>query len=96
MQEILVLGSNTLSQLRDRIYCVYNRYHPEIRSGYFYIENGFYSDMRDPEHSIDYTANVLEWIRQQRGIDEEDADAQFHLERREMSEVTFSELTVCQ
>jgi hypothetical protein len=48
LQEYLVLGSQPLTALRDRIYCQSDiMFHGKnIPSGYFFIENTFYNDMR--------------------------------------------------
>jgi len=51
-----VLGSQPLTVLRDAIYCLYDTIMdgPEVKSGYFMIENVFYNDMRHPG-AIDYS-----------------------------------------
>ncbi|KAI4296097.1 hypothetical protein L6164_036084 [Bauhinia variegata] len=65
-QELLVLGGQTLTALRDKIHCSMDQvmhkagqYDP---SGYFLIEDVFYSDLRDPT-AIDYTKPILDWLR---------------------------------
>ena len=56
MREFLVLGSQTLAELRDRLPCVTDRLldGSTRRSGYFFIEKVFYNDTRAPD-SIDYS-----------------------------------------
>ncbi|MED6216072.1 hypothetical protein PIB30_004100 [Stylosanthes scabra] len=65
-QELLVLGQQNLTELRDKIYCSMDQvmqkagqYDP---SGYFLIEDVFYTDLRDPS-AIDYTKPILDWLR---------------------------------
>ncbi|KAL9644172.1 hypothetical protein ABK040_005636 [Willaertia magna] len=63
VQEFLVLGSQSLTDLRDCIYCL-NDYIPggqSIRSGYFFIENVFYNDMR-LETNIEYSKEIIQWL----------------------------------
>jgi snRNA-activating protein complex subunit 3 len=53
-----VLGSQKLTELRDKIYCLSDYVlNPEesTGSGYFFIENVFYNDMRNPR-AIDYSS----------------------------------------
>ncbi|KAL9666414.1 hypothetical protein QQ045_000745 [Rhodiola kirilowii] len=65
-QEFLVLGRQTLTELRDCIYCLTNQvmertgqyYSP---SGYFLIEDVFYNDMRD-ENATDYSKPIIQWL----------------------------------
>ncbi|KAL9681610.1 hypothetical protein QQ045_013395 [Rhodiola kirilowii] len=64
-QEFLVLGRQTLTELRDSIYCLTNQvmertgqYSP---SGYFLIEDVFYNDMRD-ENATDYSRPIIQWL----------------------------------
>ncbi|KAL9232715.1 hypothetical protein vseg_007792 [Gypsophila vaccaria] len=76
-QEFLVLGSQLLTELRDKIRCLTDVVvqkavdeergsdRPEIMhdpSGYFLIEDVFYSDMRDP-NAIDYSEPILDWLK---------------------------------
>ncbi|KAK4772037.1 hypothetical protein SAY86_013812 [Trapa natans] len=65
VQEFLVLGRQTLTELRDKIYCISDHImekagvnHP---SGYFLIEDVFCNDLRDPS-AIDYSKPILEWL----------------------------------
>ncbi|CAM8942053.1 unnamed protein product [Rhodiola kirilowii] len=64
-QEFLVLGRQTLTELRDSIYCLTNQvmertgqYSP---SGYFLIEDVFYNDMRH-ENATDYSRPIIQWL----------------------------------
>eukprot|EP00164_Ancoracysta_twista_P009836 GFYU01014655.1.p1 GENE.GFYU01014655.1~~GFYU01014655.1.p1 ORF type:complete len:428 (-),score=24.28 GFYU01014655.1:16-1239(-) len=62
-QEFLVLGSQLLTELRDRIYCL-SDYLPDSEStpsGFFFIENVFYNDFRK-EGNMDYSREPLQWI----------------------------------
>ncbi|KAF5203221.1 snRNA-activating protein complex subunit [Thalictrum thalictroides] len=65
-QELLVLGSQMLSELKDNICCLTDqlmqkagKYDP---SGYFLIEDVFCNDKRDPS-AIDYSEPILHWLR---------------------------------
>lgn len=65
-QEFLVLGRQYLTDVRDRIYCLTDeimdkagQYDP---SGYFFIEDVFYNDMREPS-AIDYSMPILDWLQ---------------------------------
>lgn len=57
LREFLVLGSQTLAELRDCLHCPTDRLldGPTRHSGYFLIEKVFYNDMRRPEN-LDYSA----------------------------------------
>ncbi len=65
-QEFLVLGSQPLTALRDKIYCLSDHLflsktrQKKRSSGYFFIENTFYNDMRSDD-AIDYGKAVIEW-----------------------------------
>ncbi|KAJ1427096.1 snRNA-activating protein complex, subunit 3 [Sesbania bispinosa] len=65
-QELLVLGGQTLTALRDKIYCsmdhVIQKAGQHDPSGYFLIEDVFYTDVRDPS-AIDLTRPILDWFR---------------------------------
>ncbi|XP_057752437.1 snRNA-activating protein complex subunit-like isoform X1 [Arachis stenosperma] len=65
-QELLVLGKQPLTDLRDKIHCSMDQvmqkagqYDP---SGYFLIEDVFYTDLRDPS-AINYAKPILDWLR---------------------------------
>nr|XP_010921639.1 snRNA-activating protein complex subunit isoform X2 [Elaeis guineensis] len=65
-QEFLVLGSQTLNELRDNIYCLTDKLM-EIAgqsdpSGYFLIEDTFYNDQRN-HSSIDYSKPIFDWLK---------------------------------
>ncbi|KAH8276511.1 hypothetical protein KR026_006733, partial [Drosophila bipectinata] len=73
-EEYVCLGSNFLTEFRDKISCICNGKRfvdissnpdaplPTIttNSGYFFINNTFYNDMRNPEN-CDYSATVINW-----------------------------------
>ncbi|XP_074289384.1 snRNA-activating protein complex subunit [Silene latifolia] len=79
-QEFLVLGRQTLTELRDKIRCLPDvvmqkaveeneNEHPDIMydpSGYFLIEELFCNDMRDPK-AIDYSEPILDWLKNSKG-----------------------------
>jgi hypothetical protein len=64
LQEYLVLGSQYLSDLRDKLECTIDSTTQSMldgvtsNSGYFFIENVFYNDMR-ASGAIDYSSYVL-------------------------------------
>jgi len=60
VQEWLVLGSQKLTELRDLLYCLNDHAFdgPNTPSGFFFIENVFYSDMRDPNAKDYCTARM--------------------------------------
>lgn len=61
-QEYLVLGSQPLTALRDRLYCLSDYILPNIGrpAGYFFFESTFYNDLR-ADDAEDYSRTVLEW-----------------------------------
>eukprot|EP00850_Spirogloea_muscicola_P023688 SM000378S14276 [mRNA] locus=s378:67686:71323:- [translate_table: standard] len=63
-QEMLVLGSQRLTALRDAIICQADRVMRlngiAVPSGYFVIEDVFYNDLREAE-AEDYSAAVRDW-----------------------------------
>ncbi|KAI7829134.1 snRNA-activating protein of 50kDa MW C terminal-domain-containing protein [Kickxella alabastrina] len=72
MEEYLVLGSQSLTVLRDAFYCISdflvshrdeaieNTKDKKVSSSYFFIENTFYNDMRSPT-ATDYSRVIMEW-----------------------------------
>jgi snRNA-activating protein complex subunit 3 len=77
-QEYQVLGSNLLTELRDKFYCHCN-YGPyfdisdnpyethaqdqnEPNPGFFFIHDTFYNDTRNPENP-DYSEVILDWLK---------------------------------
>ncbi|KAL4591961.1 hypothetical protein LXL04_004938 [Taraxacum kok-saghyz] len=68
-QEIMVLGRQLLTELRDKIYCLtdeimkLNKKHHHHRSGYFLIEDIFYNDLRETD-VVDYSQPILNWLRE--------------------------------
>ncbi|XP_061337051.1 snRNA-activating protein complex subunit-like [Gastrolobium bilobum] len=65
-QEFLVLGGQTLTALRGKIYCSMDQAMEKAGqhnpSGYFLIEDVFYTYLRDPS-AIDLTSPILGWLR---------------------------------
>ncbi|KAI3723605.1 hypothetical protein L2E82_35335 [Cichorium intybus] len=70
-QEILVLGRQLLTELRDKIYCLTDEImkltKKHDQSGYFLIEDIFYNDLRE-SNSIDYSKPILDWLRESEKI----------------------------
>ncbi|XP_044495092.1 snRNA-activating protein complex subunit [Mangifera indica] len=64
-QEFLVLGRQTLTELRDKIYCLTDQMMQKAGehdpSGYFLIEDAFFNDLRNPS-AIDYSKPVFDWL----------------------------------
>ncbi|QDZ18532.1 snRNA transcription factor [Chloropicon primus] len=65
MQEVLVLGSQKLTDLKDKISCqretIAKMHGVEAPSGFFFINGTFYDDLRE-EGSIRYSENILQFI----------------------------------
>ncbi|CAN6450501.1 unnamed protein product [Victoria cruziana] len=65
-QEFLVLGRQTLTELRDKIYCSTDQLmqQEEVNdpSGYFLIEGSFCNDLRNPS-AIDYSEPIMCWLK---------------------------------
>jgi len=63
-QEFLVLASQPLTALRDRIYCLQDKQRGAQagpNSGFFFIEGRFYDDMRHPDN-IRYSTTIINWV----------------------------------
>jgi snRNA-activating protein complex subunit 3 len=58
-QEYRVLGQQSLTALRDKLYCLSDHMleGPKIKSGYFFVEHTFYNDMRH-QPNADYSKYV--------------------------------------
>ncbi len=58
-QEYLVLGSQPLTALKERFYCLSDHIldGPSTKSSFFFIENTFYNDFRDP-NALDYSRYI--------------------------------------
>ncbi|BBN00664.1 snRNA-activating protein complex subunit 3 [Marchantia polymorpha subsp. ruderalis] len=67
-QEFVVIGSQPLTALKDRIYCltdtVAEKANINLPSSYFFIEDVFYNDMRHPK-ALDYSLPIRNWVREQ-------------------------------
>ncbi|GMH28289.1 hypothetical protein Nepgr_030132 [Nepenthes gracilis] len=65
-QEIMVVGQQTLTELRDKIYCltdvIMQKAGKHDPSAYFLIEDVFYNDLRNPS-AINYSEPILDWLR---------------------------------
>ncbi|XP_061401683.1 snRNA-activating protein complex subunit 3 [Musca vetustissima] len=80
-QEVECLGSNLLSELRDKISCTCNNKRffdisenpeaplptKETDPGYFFITDTFYNDKRNPLNA-DYSENVRNWAKKAKGL----------------------------
>eukprot|EP01129_Flabellula_baltica_P007532 TRINITY_DN2944_c0_g1_i1.p1 TRINITY_DN2944_c0_g1~~TRINITY_DN2944_c0_g1_i1.p1 ORF type:complete len:365 (-),score=80.99 TRINITY_DN2944_c0_g1_i1:607-1626(-) len=92
MQGFRVLGSQLLTQLRDRLYCLSDLVlnGPKVHSGFFFIEDVFYNDGRDPEN-LDYSDQIIKWAGNSR--------KSFYRERKyskkPMEETRFVDLELC-
>jgi hypothetical protein len=88
-QEFLVLGSQKLTELRDKLYCLADNmpFSKEVCSSYFYIENTFYNDMRSVS-AIEYSQNVIEWAIQNKIVDSA------NLKSEKMENTCFSDLSL--
>eukprot|EP01080_Neovahlkampfia_damariscottae_P012307 gene12307-5981_t len=64
VQEYIILGSQKLTELRDCFYCLNDHMISgnEFPSGYFFIENVFYNDLRN-KNAIDYSNDIIEWSK---------------------------------
>ncbi|KAL9698699.1 hypothetical protein quinque_002140 [Culex quinquefasciatus] len=82
-QEFYVLGSQTLTELRDKIYCQCDLVGGRSRSGLFFIHDTFYNDMRKPAN-MDYSEVIQTWAKRQKSIGE--------LKTKLMEEAKFEDL----
>nr|XP_043632882.1 snRNA-activating protein complex subunit-like [Erigeron canadensis] len=66
-QEIVVLGQQLLTELRDKIYCLTDQIMKlatkDDPSGYFLIEDVFYNDSRNAR-AADYSKPIRDWLRE--------------------------------
>ncbi|KAK2954198.1 putative snRNA-activating protein complex subunit 3 [Blattamonas nauphoetae] len=64
-QEFHVLGSQVLTDLRDRLYCLADYLYDTspIRPAFFLIENTFYNDSRSGQ-TQDYSEPIMRWLEQ--------------------------------
>ncbi|XP_009365681.1 snRNA-activating protein complex subunit [Pyrus x bretschneideri] len=69
-QELLVLGQQTLTELRDKIDCltdhVMQKAGQHDPSGYFLVEDTFCNDLRDPS-AVDYSKPIFDWLKDSKG-----------------------------
>lgn len=100
-EEFLCLGSNYLTELRDKISCICNSRKfvdvsedpeaplPVLQTdpGYFFINNTFYNDTRNPDN-CDYSQTVINWAKQAQGVQAE------QFKRASMEATRFVDLTV--
>ncbi|XP_062134656.1 snRNA-activating protein complex subunit 3 [Drosophila sulfurigaster albostrigata] len=100
-EEFLCLGSNYLSELRDKINCVCNgrrlvdiSEQPDAElpvldtdPAYFFIYDTFYNDTRNP-NNCDYSQTVLNWAKTAHGLQQK----QFQV--ASMEQTRFIDLTV--
>eukprot|EP00126_Sphaerothecum_destruens_P007678 Sdes_comp19942_c0_seq2m12425 len=61
-----ILGSQYLTELKDVFTCSSDLLLPTLdgNSGFFFFENVFYNDMRNPSNK-NYSATILEWVNQE-------------------------------
>ncbi|KAA6371625.1 MAG: putative snRNA transcription factor, partial [Streblomastix strix] len=91
-QEFQVLGSQPLTALRDRLYCLadYLLDGQQSRSGFFLIENTFYNDLRNA-NNIDYSKNIRDWTDEKKRYTTPGIGI---LNSRKMEETTFIDLNI--
>ncbi|EGG18980.1 hypothetical protein DFA_02223 [Cavenderia fasciculata] len=89
IQEFLVIGSQKLTDLRDKIYCMRDNILDgwKRKSCFFFINNVFYNDLREPEN-IPYSNTINEWI-----LKKGDTSGGSFLER-DMSLYCFNEMDI--
>ena len=91
-QEFSVLGSQCLTELKDRFYCLSNEVYREwtTTSGYFFIENVFYNDMRSQD-AMDYSDPIMNWV----GENQRFAQPAYGIySKRKMEATTFNDLSL--
>jgi len=88
----LVLGSQHLTVLRDRFYCLSDHIldGPQTKSAYFFIENVFYNDLREP-NSQDYSQYIVDWVNQEERYTQPGLGV---FTSKSMSDITFNELSI--
>jgi len=91
-QEFTVLGSQQLTALKDRVYCLSNKTldGPHTPSSFFFIENKFYDDLRD-RRGIRYSDVIINWVKQENRYAHPGLS---HFERGSMNETTFADLSI--
>ncbi|KAJ2850957.1 hypothetical protein IWW36_001481 [Coemansia brasiliensis] len=103
MEEYLVLGSQSLTVLRDAFYCLSdflvsdhddqneNTKDRKVSSSYFFIEKTFYNDMRSPS-ATDYSRVIMEWANDP---DRQEKNPHLHgLQSRLMDGARFLDLSI--
>ncbi|XP_037946077.1 snRNA-activating protein complex subunit 3 [Teleopsis dalmanni] len=100
-EEFQCLGSNLLTELRDKVSCICGKKRffdvsdepyaelPEKFQdpGFFFITDTFYNDMRIPQNA-DYSAIIREWAKKTNGLQN------FNFSVKNMENVRFFDLTV--
>ncbi|KYQ93004.1 hypothetical protein DLAC_05608 [Tieghemostelium lacteum] len=88
MMELLVRGSQKLTSLRDKIYCLCDHIMDgnNRKSGFFFINNVFYNDKRQNENLL-YSRKIIEWLNN--GNRETS-----HLSEMLMENTTFNDLSL--
>ncbi|KAL7737790.1 hypothetical protein ACLKA6_006178 [Drosophila palustris] len=100
-EEFVCLGSNYLTELRDKISCICKGKRfvdisedpeaplPVLQTdpGYFFINGTFYNDTRNP-NNCDYSQTVLKWASSAQGLQRE------HFDVASMEATRFIDLTV--
>ncbi|GAQ91210.1 snRNA activating complex family protein [Klebsormidium nitens] len=97
-QEHLILGSQRLTQFRDRILCPLDTLARESGkdnpSGYFFVEDTFFDDMRSGASAIRYSAPIVEWAAAQPSPRGGPGAGVVRYEQRDMERYTFEDLNV--
>jgi len=91
VQSYRVLGSQKLTTLKDRFYCLSDHIFegPTTKSSFFFIENTFYNDTRN-EGNLDYSEQIIKWSKENERILYKNMD--YKVEK--MEEKTFLDLNL--
>jgi snRNA-activating protein complex subunit 3 len=98
LQEILVLGSQSLAELRDKFNCDFEcrlrAIHPELSShaSFIFIEDVFYNDTRATSRT--YSSNVIAWAKRSRDLQMPVSVNPGKFREDEMERTKFESLTV--
>lgn len=97
VKEFIVLGSQKLTELRDCIDCstdaaLLSHVSLYTNSGYFFIENTFYNDMRH-ENNIDYSENIITWLKSFDNLEGSNSN-KINYSSRRMEDVCFYDLSI--
>lgn len=89
IHEFQVLASQKLSELKDAFYCL-SDIGSKIKSGYFFIENTFFNDMRATD-SKDCSEEIIQWAEENEVYRQTGA---YPLYSKKMEETTFYDISL--